>query len=223
MKRKVMLSALLLIAQASVAEDSSTGSEHIGQKALNFVMDNIAHASAAAVVAAIIARPVYHLIMDKLVHKNECSCYALDSVVGASIEKKEDGRVKVQAHVGSVDAKVSVPTSKAFPLGEKKRSAQALLNEFKPHFEIGIDDKKTPLVSDQTAVDASKVKRLFAKFSLGPWSARVACDVTDLLVVPAAMIAMHLIQEIMPSAMISTPMDLIAPATTVSEAGEAQA
>jgi hypothetical protein len=205
MKRNLLLGALLLASQVTVTvEMPAIPGVDAAKKAYEFVKGHVVEASTAALVAAILARPVYHLVMDKLIDKKECSCYGLDSVIGGSVEKKEDGRVKVQAHVGSVDAKVSVPTVKAFPLGQKKRSAQALLDAFKPHLEFGIDDKTTPIISDETLVDTPKVKRIFAKFSLGPWSARVACDVADLVIVPAAMIAIHLIQKNMPSLSVNT-------------------
>lgn len=207
MTRKILLGALLLASQISVvAVDAADADKNIAQKAYGFVKSHVVESSAALILAAIIARPVVLWAKDYLT-KKECSCYALDSIAGASVEKKDDGRVKFRVHVGSVDGKVVVPTGKVFPLGEKKRSASALLDSFRPHLEFGIDDKTTPLISDETLVDTPKVKRVYAKFSLGPWSARMACDVADLVIVPAALIAMQLIAEYMPSAVVSGPVD----------------
>ena len=209
MKRNVVLSmAFLSLFSLQVTAGEAEAGESAGFNPIAMVQDCVGavegfvqdhlHMSAGLLVACLAARPAILWIKDKI-EENDESGYAITSIAGVHAEKKDiDGVYEGKAHVGSADVKVTVPAPEAFPFGKKKRNFMALLASFTPHIELGVEDKHSPIIVNRENVDESKVKRVFGRFSWGPWSARLACDVQDLVWVPVVALVLNWAKEVVP-------------------------
>ncbi len=194
--KRVMLSLLFLTAQNSYTAECSTNSDkNIAQQMLGYIKRHLVESSAVIFVCAIIARPAYHLFMDKYINKKSSSCYGLQSIAGTSVQEKKDGRSKTRINLGSLSASVVTPKIKSFRAIKTRQSLQDFLMNFQPLIEIGIADKTTPIIADATLAETDKTQRLYVKISVGPLALSLSCDVADVFVIPCAMIMMHLIQE----------------------------
>lgn len=131
---------------------------------------------------ALAARPMWNIV-------NQVAGYGWNSLVGVSHNQDENSH-NLNVRVLGANAELGVPALEALPFGGGERSFWDVVNALKPRVAAGIEDDNSPLVVDD-AVDAEEM-RAYCEGSLGAWRGRVACNVNDLLMVPAVLVAAYL-------------------------------
>jgi hypothetical protein len=193
MNRKMVLSALFVVAAFGGNVHAAEEGNMLSQ-AVEFMKahGNPMNAALPAVAIALSVRPVMNWIKNRM---NKVEGNGLKELVGdlVGVEGTADGKYELGAHVGGLNAKVSTPSLNNLPFGDEERSVKELLHALTPRLEAGMDHQDSPLGHD------SSENRMYAKVSLGSWSARLGCDVKDLLMVPAVMVAMHLASQYLPA------------------------
>ena len=185
MKRTLLLGSVFVLvsfaAQAGDASSNPLASAYDATK--NFVVDaynNVPVPLPVLVCAALLVRPVIQVA-------RHAAGYGTTSIASAEAKVK-DGKHELKVHVGGADVKVEAPV-KLF--NAKKGSAQALLDALLPHVQAGIDNKKSPLIVDRSAVATPVEKRVYLAVSVGDFALRLACSVQEVGMMVAAVIALH--------------------------------
>jgi len=193
MNRKMVLSALFVAVACGNVQAAEEG--NMLNRAVEFMKahGNPMNAALPAVAAALAFRPVMNWVKNRI---NKVEGNGLKELAGdlVGVKGSADEEYALEAHVGSLDAKVSTPSLNNLPFGDEERSIKELLHALTPRLEAGFAHKDSPL-GDESAVE----NRMYAKVSLGSWSARFGCDAKDLLMVPVVMVAMHLASQHLPA------------------------
>ncbi len=187
MKRKIVLGVLLVLPCNLAASDAAT---HVVR--------------ALVVCAALMARPVTKLV-------KRAAGYGPQSVVGVRSQEKA-GKKEFKLNVGAVDFKVKAPVVLSDVV--KKRSEVATepgfveqimsyVDSFLPYVEIAVADKYSPLIIDREVVEDALEKRFYITFSLGEWSARIACSMQEIAMLATATVGFFGVSQVQ-SALTST-------------------
>lgn len=199
--KKLLLVGLMLGASVQAVPTLSEVQDHV-KKHPKEVM--------AAVVVALLARPAYDLLM-QWYKKEEKKVYGLQSLVGCHVGVKPESktkakRVSAQASLGGADIKVVAPTSlpkQAVKAGcsvkGASRSTQdflGIMNDFCPRLVVALEDRKSPVITDQEVAATEKVKRLIAEFSCGTFRVRGGFDLAETVLVPLSVAASYLLYQL---------------------------
>lgn len=158
----------------------------------------------AVVACVLLARPVYQLCKELLVHA-QASGYSFGSLFGCKLGQKaatdiKDLRNRLQLSLGSLDVKLVLPAwfssakKDVATSGAQLDFISALIAQFSPYLHVGIEDQTTPLVRDKEVSEnvVTKVKRLFFEISCGTFKFRSGIDLQEAVLVPCALVALAL-------------------------------
>lgn len=167
----------------------------------------------AAVAAALLARPVYDLMM-QWYNGDENKAYGLASLLGLHLgikpeTDKKSKRLSVGVSVGGADLKVVAPVGMPKTVAKKvksmlsakgvKRNAQeflGILNDFCPRLVLALEARKSPVISDGEVAAKEKAKRLIAEFSCGTFRVRGGFDLAEAVLVPASTVISYMLYQL---------------------------